>query len=246
MSAAPARRSEGAGGLADRLAGLDGRRLEAAIEADGHAVLGALLSPEECGALAALYGDEAHFRSRIIMARYGFGRGEYKYLAYPLPETVAALRTGLYPHLAAIANTWNAALGVAARYPAEHGAYLARCHRAGQTRPTPLLLLYGADDYNCLHQDLYGEHVFPLQATILLSAPGAFTGGEFVLVESRPRRQSRAEIVPLAQGDAVVFPVRERPVPGTRGVYRTLMRHGVSRVRAGRRMTLGVIFHDAQ
>jgi hypothetical protein len=218
----------------------------AALDAQGYAVIPSLLPPHECRALAALYDDAARFRSRVVMARHGFGEGEYKYFAYPLPEPVARLRAALYPALAAIANRWAAALGVDARFPPAHADYLARCHRAGQTRPTPLLLRYAAGDYNCLHQDLYGEHVFPLQATILLSARDEFDGGEFVLVEQRPRRQSRAEVVPLEQGDAVVFPVRERPVQGTRGVYRTAMRHGVSRIRAGHRMTLGLIFHDAQ
>jgi len=218
----------------------------AALDRDGYAVLDALLSPMECRALAALYNDDRRFRSRVVMARHGFGQGEYKYFAHPLPERVVRLRSALYPELAAVANRWNAALGVASRYPPEHADYLERCRRAGQTKPTPLLLRYGAGDYNCLHQDLYGEHVFPLQATILLSDPDDFAGGEFVLVEQRPRRQSRAEVVPLGQGDAVLFPVRERPVQGTRGVYRTIMRHGVSRIRGGHRMTLGLIFHDAQ
>ena len=205
------------------------------------------MTADECAALAGLYAHDEPFRSRVIMARHGFGRGEYKYFAYPLPETVAALRDALYPPLAAIANRWNAALGIATRYPAEHDAYLERCHAAGQTRPTPLLLQYDEGDYNCLHQDLYGEHVFPLQATVLLSRPGVdFTGGEFVLTEQRPRMQSRAEVVPLAQGEAVIFPVHHRPVQGTRGVYRVNMRHGVSRLRGGRRHTLGIIFHDAK
>jgi len=217
-----------------------------ALDADGYAVVPALLSPAECRALAALYDDDACFRSRVVMARHGFGEGEYKYFAAPLPEPVARLRAALYSPLAAIANRWYAALGIAAQFPAAHAEYLERCHRAGQTKPTPLLLRYGAGDYNCLHQDLYGEHVFPLQATILLTARDDFDGGEFVLVEQRPRRQSRATVVPLAQGDAVLFPVRERPVQGARGVYRTVMRHGVSRVRAGHRMTLGLIFHDAR
>ena len=218
----------------------------AALDRDGYAVLPALLSPVECRALAALYDDDRRFRTRVVMARHGFGQGEYKYFAHPLPEQVVRLRTALYSPLAAIANRWYAALGIAARYPDEHPDYLERCRRAGQTKPTPLLLRYGAGDYNCLHQDLYGEHVFPLQATILLSDPSEFAGGEFVLVEQRPRRQSRAEVVPLRQGDGVVFPVRERPVEGARGVYRTIMRHGVSRIRSGHRMTLGLIFHDAQ
>jgi hypothetical protein len=194
-----------------------------------------------------MYDDEAHFRSRVAMARHGFGRGEYKYFAYPLPDVVAELRTALYPQLAAIANRWNEAMGTTVRYPDDHAAFLQRCHRAGQTRPTPLLLRYGAGDYNCLHQDVYGQHVFPLQVTVLLSVPGRdFSGGEFVLVEQRPRRQSRAEVVALGQGDGVIFPVRHRPVPGSRGTYRVTLRHGVSRVRAGQRHAAGIIFHDAQ
>lgn len=216
------------------------------LDAHGWALLPRLLAADECGMLAGLY-DEASFRSHIIMARHGFGRGEYKYFAYPLPQLIADLRTELYPRLAPTANRWNEALDVESRYPETHAQYLDRCHAAGQTRPTPLLLRYGTDDYNRLHQDLYGDHVFPLQVAILLSAPGAdFTGGEFVLVEQRPRMQSRAEVVPLRQGDAVVFSVHSRPVRGTRGVYRVNMRHGVSRVRSGRRHTLGVIFHDAK
>jgi uncharacterized protein len=209
--------------------------------------LARLLSENECAALAASYADDTLFRSRIVMARHGFGRGEYKYFADPLPELVAGLRAALYPPLAAIANRWNAALGLDARYPAEHGEFLARCHAAGQTKPTPLLLQYGEGDYNCLHQDLYGEHVFPLQVAFLLSEPGRdFTGGEFVLTEQRPRMQSRAEVVPLGRGDGVVFPVHHRPVEGSRGAYRVNLRHGVSRIRSGRRHTLGVIFHDAK
>jgi hypothetical protein len=196
--------------------------------------------------MAALYEADERFRSKVVMERHGFGRGEYKYFNYPLPALVADLRTSLYPHLAAIANRWNAALGIDVRYPAAHSAFLARCHAAGQTKPTPLMLRYGAGDYNCLHQDLYGEHVFPLQATILLSDPDRdFTGGEFVLTEQRPRMQSRPEVVPLCQGDAVIFAVQHRPVQGSRGAYRVNMRHGVSRVRRGHRQTLGVIFHDA-
>jgi hypothetical protein len=210
-------------------------------------VVGPLLDAEACAALAARYDDDACFRSRIVMARHGFGRGEYKYFAYPLPDEVAALRAALYPRLAEVANRWNEAMGVEVRYPAAHQDYLARCHAAGQTKPTPLLLRYGAGDYNCLHQDLYGEHVFPLQATLLLSRPGeGFAGGEFVLTEQRPRMQSRAEVVPLAQGQVVLFPVHHRPVQGTRGTYRVNMRHGVSRLRSGQRHTLGVIFHDAR
>jgi hypothetical protein len=219
----------------------------AALDADGHAVLPALVDAEACAALVALYDVEARFRSRIVMARHGFGRGEYQYFAHPLPPVVATLRTALYPPLAGLANRWNGALGSAERYPDDHAAFLDRCHRAGQTRPTPLLLRYGAGDYNCLHQDVYGEHLFPLQVTVLLSAPGRdFTGGEFVLVEQRPRMQSRAEVVPLGRGDGVIFPVRHRPVRGARGSYRVTVRHGVSRVRSGDRHTLGIIFHDAR
>jgi hypothetical protein len=228
------------------VAGVDWRRIGAELDAHGSAVVPGLLSAEECRTLARSYADEAPFRSRVVMARHGFGRGEYQYFAYPLPDIVAALRAALYPPLAAIADRWNAAMGIAVRYPAELGAFLERCHAAGQTRPTPLLLEYGAGDYNCLHQDLYGEHVFPLQVAVLLSSPGEdFTGGEFVLTEQRPRMQSRAEVVALKRGDAVVFPVRHRPVEGARGAYRVTMRHGVSRVRSGRRHTLGIIFHDA-
>jgi hypothetical protein len=193
-----------------------------------------------------MYADDEHFRSRVPMARHGFGRGEYRYFNYPLPELVAELRGAVYPQLVPIANRWNASMGLAVRYPAAHAEFIARCHAAGQRRPTPLLLQYGAGDYNCLHQDLYGEHVFPLQLAILLSEPGRdFSGGEFVLTEQRPRMQSRADVVPLRQGDAVVFAVHQRPVQGTRGSYRVNMRHGVSRVRSGHRHTLGIIFHDA-
>jgi uncharacterized protein len=216
------------------------------LEAQGCAVMEKLISPAECEALVALYSNETLFRSRVVMAKHGFGRGEYKYFDYPLPELVGRLRAALYPRLAPIANRWNAALGIDVRFPDEHAKFIKRCHAAGQRRPTPLLLQYGAGDYNCLHQDLYGEHVFPLQLTVLLSQPGRdFAGGEFVLTEQRPRMQSRAEVVPLAKGDAVVFAVRHRPVQGTRGVYRVNLRHGVSRVRSGRRHTLGIIFHDA-
>jgi hypothetical protein len=210
-------------------------------------VIDSLLSASECASLAAAYDDERRFRSRIVMERHGFGRGEYRYFAYPLPPVVERLRSLLYPPLAAIANRWNETLEVAERYPADLATYLKACHRAGQTRPTPLLLKYGAGDYNCLHQDLYGELVFPIQATFLLSSPGEdFTGGEFVLTEQRPRMQSRAEVAPLQRGDAVLFAARHRPVQGTRGWYRVNMRHGVSRLRSGRRLTLGVIFHDAK
>jgi hypothetical protein len=233
--------------IAARVAALDWAGLAAALDAHGCATTGPLLTPEECAALRDLYGSDTPFRSRIVMARHGFGRGEYKYFAYPLPEIVAALRAALYAPLAGIANRWNEAMGAPVRYPAGHAEYLTRCHAAGQTRPTPLLLQYGAGDYNCLHQDVYGEHVFPLQAAFLLSRPTQdFAGGEFVLTEQRPRMQSRAEVVPLEQGEAVIFPVHHRPVQGTRGVYRVNMRHGVSRLRSGHRHTLGVIFHDGK
>ncbi len=216
------------------------------LDAHGWAPLPRLLTAGECASLAGLYDDEARFRSRVIMARHGFGRGEYKYFAYPLPDTISGLRAALYARLAPVANRWNEAMGIDVRYPATHADFIARCHAAGQTRPTPLLLRYGEGDFNALHQDVYGEHLFPLQAAVLLSRPGEeFTGGEFVLTEQRPRMQSRAEVVPLAQGDAVIWAVRHRPVRGTRGVYRVNMRHGVSRLRSGRRHTLGVIFHDA-
>jgi len=216
------------------------------LDAHGCAVLDALLSPQECVALAGMYTDDGRFRSRVVMGRHGFGRGEYRYFNYPLPDVVAELRDAAYPRLAPIANRWNASMGLAVRYPATHAEFIERCHAAGQRRPTPLLLQYGAGDYNCLHQDLYGEHVFPLQLAILLSEPVRdFSGGEFVLTEQRPRMQSRVEVVPLRQGDAVLFAVHQRPVQGTRGSYRVTMRHGVSRVRSGHRHTLGIIFHDA-
>ena len=225
---------------------LDWTRLAADLDRYGVASIRALLQPDACRSLAALYGDDACFRSRVVMARHGFGSGEYKYFAYPLPASLQELRTMFYPPLAQIANRWNQAMGIDVRYPQTHTAYLERCHAAGQTRPTPLLLQYRAGDYNCLHQDLYGEHVFPLQMAILLSRPGEdFTGGEFVLTEQRPRMQSRVEVVPLQQGDAVVFAVHQRPVQGTRGTYRVTMRHGVSRIRSGHRHMLGIIFHDA-
>ena len=233
--------------VAKRVAALDWRNIAARLDADGYAIANAMLSPDECASLAAGYDADDRFRSRVVMARHGYGSGEYKYFAYPLPETVAGLRAALYPRLAVIANRWNEAMGMDVRYPDDHAAFLERCHRAGQTRPTPLILRYGAGDYNRLHQDLYGDHVFPLQVAFLLSAPGRdFTGGEFVLTEQRPRMQSRAEVVPLGQGDGVIFPVRLRPVQGTRGSYRVNMRHGVSRLRSGHRHTLGIIFHDAK
>ncbi|HEX5379078.1 MAG TPA: 2OG-Fe(II) oxygenase [Phenylobacterium sp.] len=230
----------------DRLATLDWPALERELDAQGSARIANLLTPEECEGIAGLYGREDGFRSRVVMSRHGFGRGEYRYFAYPLPGLVQDLRSGLYPRLAPLANRWNGLMGIATRYPAAHAEFLDRCHAAGQPRPTPLLLQYGPDDYNCLHQDLYGEHVFPLQAAILLSEPGRdFTGGEFVITEQRPRMQSRPEVAPLGQGDALIFAVHHRPVAGARGTYRVNLRHGVSRLRSGRRHTLGVIFHDA-
>lgn len=225
----------------------DERHLTERLDAEGWALLPGLLSPSDCAALTALYDTPRHFRSRIVMARHGFGRGEYQYFAYPLPPVIERLRHALYPPLARIANAWQARLGLPTRYPAELPEFLARCHAAGQTRPTPLLLRYGAGDHNCLHQDLYGEHVFPLQLAILLSAPGRdFSGGEFVMTE-RTSDGQRADVVPLRQGDGVVFTVNERPVPGRRGGWRRAqMRHGVSAVRQGQRHTVGVIFHDAR
>ena len=220
--------------------------IAASLDAKGWAVLPQLLAPGQCRDIAALYDADTGFRSRVTMARHGFGRGEYRYFAYPLPEPVAAIRAGLYPPLAAIANLWNHRMGIDLRFPPAHSDYLARCREAGQTRPTPLLLRYGTGDYNCLHQDLYGAHVFPLQLAVLLSAPDRdFAGGEFVLTEQRPRMQSRVAVIPLGQGDAVLFAVNQRPVRGTRGDYRVTMRHGVSEIRSGERHTLGVIFHDS-
>jgi len=232
--------------IAARVEGLDWAQANSDLDAQGCAILNGLLSQDECRALAALYPDDAHFRSRVVMGRHGFGRGEYKYFCYPLPDPIAALRPALYARLVGTANRWNQAMGIDINYPARHDAFLKRCHDAGQVKPTPLLLQYEEGDYNCLHQDLYGEHVFPLQVAFLLSEPGRdFEGGEFVLTEQRPRMQSRAEVVRLTQGDAVAFAVHHRPVQGTRGSYRVNMRHGVSRLRSGRRHTLGVIFHDA-
>lgn len=234
------------GDVEARVDGADWTRVGRELDQHGCALLANLLMPQECEAVAALYEHEALFRSRIVMARHGFGRGEYQYFSYRLPDIVAALRASIYPHLAPIANRWNRALKMDVRFPDRHADFLERCHQAGQTRPTPLLLRYGADDYNCLHQDLYGEHVFPIQVAILLSEPGRdFSGGEFVLTEQRPRMQSRVEVVPLKQGDAVAFAVQHRPVQGARGAYRVAMRHGVSRIREGHRATLGIIFHDA-
>jgi hypothetical protein len=231
----------------ERVQTIDWDAVAHALDSEGRAVLLHLLSADECGALASRYDGDAGFRSRVIMARHGFGRGEYRYFAYPLPPLVQDLRTALYPRLAPIANGWHACMADNDdRFPPTHAEFLDRCHAAGQARPTPLLLRYGAGDYNSLHQDLYGEHVFPLQIAVLLSRPGEdFDGGEFVLTEQRPRRQSRADVVPLGQGDAIIFAVNERPVRGTRGYYRVKHRHGVSTVRSGRRHTLGIIFHDA-
>jgi len=241
----PGRRSTA--DIGARIAALDWACLAAELGAHGYATTGPLLRDSECAALIATYDEPAAFRSKVIMARHGFGRGEYQYLAYPLPGTVEALRTALYPKLADIANRWNSALKRDVAYPDELKRYLAACHRAGQKRPTPLLLKYEEGDYNCLHRDLYGDEVFPLQATFLLNDPaGEFTGGEFVLTEQRPRMQSRAAVVRLARGEGVIFAVNERPVAGKRGTYRVAMRHGVSALRSGRRFTLGVIFHDAR
>jgi len=232
--------------IAARVAALDWAGIATDLDAWGAAVTGPLFSPDECRELVALYADDARFRSTVVMARHGYGRGEYRYFDYPLPDPVAALRTAFHPPLAAIANRWAERLGAERRYPVDPAEWLAACHAAGQTRPTPLLLRYRPGDYNRLHQDLYGEHVFPLQAAILLSDPSAdFTGGEFLLTEQRPRMQSRAEVVPLRQGEAVIFPVNHRPVDGSRGAQRAAMRHGVSRLRSGERYTLGIILHDA-
>ena len=233
--------------MTDTPARHDWTAIEDALDREGWAILPGLLSPRSCADLAAVYDVDSAFRNTVTMARHGFGRGEYRYFAYPLPPMVSALRTALYPHLAAIANRWHARMGMDRRFPATHAGFLAECHADGQTRPTPLLLRYGPGDYNCLHQDLYGEHVFPLQLAVLLSAPGTdFEGGELVLTEQRPRMQSRVGVVPLSQGDAVVFAVNQRPVRGSRGDYRVTMRHGVSTVRHGQRHTLGIIFHDAR
>jgi uncharacterized protein len=230
----------------ERVDNLDWRRIREDLDAQGNAVLLGLLTAEETRTLSGLYADGSSFRSRVIMARHGFGRGEYKYFDYPLPQLIEALRTSLYPKLAPIANEWNTAMKIPVQYPDTHAAFVRRCHDAGQTKPTPLLLEYGAGDFNCLHQDLYGEHVFPIQVAFLLSEPDEdFTGGEFVLAEQRPRMQSRPEVVRLRRGDAVAFAVHHRPVQGTKGVYRVNMRHGVSRIRSGQRHTLGIIFHDA-
>jgi hypothetical protein len=229
-----------------RVDAFDWRCVEKELDDQGSALLPEILTPEECQALAGLYTEDGLFRSRVVMGQHGFGRGEYKYFSYPLPDVIQGLRTTLYPRLAPVADRWNVAMGIDVRYPQQHHEFIERCHHAGQFRPTPLLLQYGEGDYNCLHQDLYGEHVFPIQVAILLSEHAKdFTGGEFVLTEQRPRMQSRPEVVPLRQGDAVAFAVHHRPVQGTRGTYRVNLRHGVSRLRSGRRHTAGIIFHDA-
>jgi hypothetical protein len=230
-----------------RVAAYDWDAIAGELGAYGCAVIGKLLSLEECREIAGFYRQEDHFRSHVRMARHGFGKGEYRYFKYPLPPLIRDLRTALYPHLAIVANNWNERMGLDQRYPERHADFLGKCHREGQTRPTPLLLQYVPGDFNCLHQDLYGDLAFPLQVAILLSEPGGdFTGGEFVLTEQRPRMQSRAEVVPLTQGDAVIFAVHNRPVQGTKGHYRVNLRHGVSRLRTGQRHTVGIIFHDAK
>ena len=233
--------------IADRVRSIVWEQVSQDLDAQGSAIIDRLLSPDECRELARLYQKDGIFRSHVVMVRHGFGRGEYKYFSYPLPGLIADLRTAVYPRLVPIANRWNKAMSIDVRYPEKHADFIERCHQAGQVRPTPLLLQYGADDYNCLHQDLYGEHVFPLQLAILLSEPGEdFTGGEFVMTEQRPRMQSRPMVVPLRQGDGVVFAVHNRPVQGKTSTYRVNLRHGVSRIRSGHRHTLGIIFHDAQ
>jgi hypothetical protein len=229
-----------------RVNAINWHKVEEDLDGFGCATVAQLLTPGECDALRTLYSRDELYRSRVVMARHGFGRGEYKYYGYPLPEMIGTLREAVYPNLVPVANRWNEIMRIDTRYPPDHADFIDTCHAAGQARPTPLILQYAEGDYNCLHQDLYGEHVFPLQLAILLSAPGRdFTGGEFVMTEQRPRMQSRAEVVPLTQGDAVIFAVHNRPVNGTRGPYRVNLRHGVSRLRSGHRHTVGVIFHDA-
>jgi uncharacterized protein len=231
----------------ERINALDWPRIAAELDEHGNGLLQGILASDECAALAGLYPQDEHFRSRVVMERHNFGRGEYKYFRYPLPRIVAELRAALYSRLEPVANLWNKAMNIDVQYPEKHAEFIQRCHQAGQLRPTPLLLAYGPGDFNCLHQDLYGEHVFPIQVTILLSEPGRdFNGGEFVLTEQRPRMQSRTEVVPLRKGDAVAFAVHHRPVQSKRGHYRVNFRHGVSRLRSGRRYTLGIIFHDAK
>ncbi|MBV8192195.1 MAG: 2OG-Fe(II) oxygenase [Alphaproteobacteria bacterium] len=233
-------------GLQARVGAVDWPRVHADLDVQGWAIAAKLLTDSEADSIAGLYHQEQGFRSQVIMGRHGFGRGEYKYFSYPLPSLIQALRTAAYPHLAPIANRWHERMGNAVRFPADHAAFLERCHRAGQTRPTPLLLEYGPDDYNCLHRDLYGEHVFPMQIAILLNRPGEdFEGGEFVMTEQRPRMQTRAMVLPLGKGDAAIFAVNSRPMKGVRGDYQVKLNHGVSKLYSGRRHTLGVIFHDA-
>ncbi len=233
--------------IAERVKLIAWEQVSQDLDAQGSAMVGRLLSADECQAISSLYQKDEIFRSHVVMERHGFGRGAYKYFSYPLPGVIASLRTAVYPHLVPIANSWNKAIGIDVRYPQKHADFIERCHQAGQIKPTPLLLRYGSDDYNCLHQDLYGEHVFPLQLAILLSEPDKdFTGGEFVMTEQRPRMQSRPIVVPLRQGDGVVFAVHNRPVQGNKGVYRVSLRHGVSRIRSGHRHTVGIIFHDAE
>ena len=247
MSTATAAGPTRATSIDRRVEVIDWTRVSGDLDGHGWAMIDRILTADECRSIAALYDDDSRFRSHVVMARHGFGRGEYKYFSYPLPDMVSELRTRLYPRLAPLANRWNQAMGIDVRYPDGHADFITRCHKAGQTRPTPLLLQYGPDDYNCLHQDLYGDHVFPFQVAFLLAEPEKdFTGGEFVLTEQRPRMQSRVEVVPLRRGDGVIFAVHHRPVQGTRGTYRVNLRHGVSRVRSGRRHTVGVIFHDAR
>jgi len=233
--------------IIERIGAINWTDVTSHLEAQGWATIEKVLDADQCRAISELYDDDEQFRSVVVMARHGFGQGEYKYFGYPLPPVITDLRSTLYAHLSPLANRWNEAMDIAVRYPDTHSQFIDRCHRAGQTRPTPLLLRYGSSDYNCLHQDLYGEHVFPFQVTFLLSEPEReFTGGEFVLTEQRPRTQSRAMVVPLRRGDGVIFAVSRRPVHGSRGIYRVNLRHGVSEIRSGRRYTLGVIFHDAQ
>jgi hypothetical protein len=232
--------------IPQRVDAVDWSQVSKDLDVEGNAIIKGMLAPDECDRIRVLYDEQDIFRSQVVMERHGFGRGEYRYFRYPLPDLIAELRTAIYPHLVPTANAWNTAMGFDVRYPAQHADYIARCRQAGQDKPTPLLLKYGPGDYNCLHQDLYGEHVFPLQVAILLSEPDRdFTGGEFVLTEQRPRMQSRPIVVPLRKGDAVVFAVRNRPVHGTKGSYRVNLRHGVSRLHSGNRITLGIIFHDA-
>jgi uncharacterized protein len=232
--------------IAQRIDSLHWDPIQLELDAHGAAVIGPVLSPVQCKTLIQAYDEEKLYRSRVVMASHGFGRGEYQYFAYPLPSIIVELRESLYPHLAEIANRWNEGIGIDIRYPPRHEAFQSRCHEAGQSKPTPLILKYGPGDYNCLHQDIYGERIFPLQIAFLLSKPGEdFTGGEFALTEQRPRMQSRVEVVPIEQGMGVIFPVHQRPMKGAHGTYRVNMRHGVSRVRSGLRFTLGVIFHDA-